>query len=65
MATIPSRPPAPARPARDEWGMYDPDQAGLTALFARLDSKAAKAKADSKAEPVTAKTAPRKDLRDQ
>ena len=45
--------------------MYDPDQAGLTALFARLDSKAAKAKADSKAEPAAAKPAPRKDLRDQ
>ena len=63
MATTPSRPPA--RPAHDEWGLYDPDQAGLTALFARLDSKAAKAKADSKAEPVAAKPAPRKDLRDQ
>ena len=63
MATTPPRPPA--RPARDEWGMYDPDQAGLTALFARLDSKAAKAKADSKAEPVAAKPAARKDLRDQ
>ena len=30
------------RPARDEWGVYDPQQAGLAALFARLDSKDAK-----------------------
>lgn len=27
----------PARPAMDEWGVYDPQQAGLAALFARLD----------------------------
>lgn len=25
------------RPAMDEWGVYDPEQAGLAALFARLD----------------------------
>jgi len=28
-----------ARPAKDEWGLYDPQQAGLAALFARLDAK--------------------------
>lgn len=28
-----------ARPAKDEWGVYDPQQAGLAALFARLDTK--------------------------
>lgn len=27
------------RPAHDEWGVYDPEQAGLAALYARLDSK--------------------------
>jgi hypothetical protein len=27
-----------SRPAKDEWGVYDPEQAGLAALFARLDS---------------------------
>ena len=27
----------PLRPAKDEWGVYDPEQAGLAALFARLD----------------------------
>jgi hypothetical protein len=32
-----------ARPAKDEWGVYDPQQAGLAALFARLDSKDAAA----------------------
>ena len=30
------------RPAKDEWGVYDPQQAGLAALFARLDSKDSK-----------------------
>jgi hypothetical protein len=24
-------------PAQDEWGLYDPDKAGLSALFNRLD----------------------------
>ncbi len=28
-----------ARPAKDEWGVYDPEQAGLAALFARLDAR--------------------------
>jgi len=28
-----------ARPAVDEWGIYDPSQAGLAALFDRLDEK--------------------------
>jgi len=37
MATPNSR--SLARPAKDEWGVYDPQQAGLAALFARLDSK--------------------------
>jgi hypothetical protein len=32
-----------ARPAKDEWGVYDPQQAGLTAVFARLDLKDLKA----------------------
>ena len=31
---------SPARPAKDEWGVYDPEQAGLAALYARLDTKA-------------------------
>lgn len=60
MATLPLRPTA--RPAHDEWGVYDPEQAGLSALFARLDLKDAKAKADSDA--VAAKLASRSDLRD-
>ena len=28
-----------ARPAKDEWGVYDPQQAGLAALYARLDAR--------------------------
>lgn len=27
-----------SRPAHDEWGVYDPEQAGLEALYARLDA---------------------------
>lgn len=38
MAISNTRPPA--RPAKDEWGVYDPEQAGLAALFARLDAPA-------------------------
>jgi hypothetical protein len=29
---------SPARPAKDEWGVYDPEQAGLAALYARLEA---------------------------
>lgn len=38
MATFTNR--SLARPAKDEWGVYDPQQAGLAALFARLDTNA-------------------------
>ncbi len=31
------------RPAKDEWGVYDPQQAGIAALFARLDAREPKA----------------------
>jgi hypothetical protein len=41
MAAIPNN-RALARPAKDEWGVYDPQQAGLAALFARLDTKETK-----------------------
>ena len=30
------------RPAKDEWGVYDPQQAGIAALVARLDARAPK-----------------------
>jgi hypothetical protein len=41
MATVTNRSTArqAARPAKDEWGVYDPQQAGLAALYARLDIK--------------------------
>lgn len=29
----------PAEPVVDEWGIYDPDRAGLAALFERLEAK--------------------------
>ena len=35
MATTTTR--SLTRPAKDEWGVYDPQQAGLAALYARLD----------------------------
>lgn len=41
-----SNPQPPARPAKDEWGVYDPEQAGLAALFARLDAPAKPAVSD-------------------
>lgn len=41
-----SNTPSPARPAKDEWGVYDPEQAGLAALFARLDAPAKPVVAD-------------------
>jgi hypothetical protein len=34
-----------ARPAKDEWGVYDPQQAGIAALVARLDAREPKAAA--------------------
>lgn len=61
MATPPLR--SPVRPAHDEWGVYDPEQAGLSALFARLDSKAkSKAAAETAADTLAAK-GPAQDLR--
>ena len=46
-----------ARPAKDEWGVYDPEQAGLAALFARLD-KDQKAVAPAAAAPAAPKEVP-------
>jgi hypothetical protein len=34
-----------ARPAKDEWGVYDPQQAGIAALVARLDARTSDAAA--------------------
>lgn len=31
----------------DEWGVFDPQQAGLAALFARIDARASMAVSDS------------------
>ena len=36
-----------SRPAKDEWGVYDPEQAGLAALFARIDARVKPATNDS------------------
>jgi hypothetical protein len=45
-----SAPPAVARPVCDEWGFYDPEQAGFEALVKRLlpeDEDAQRAKASA------------------
>lgn len=54
----------PKRPARDEWGVYDPEQAGLAALFARLEAKDAKAAAAATAAETTEAPPARPTLRD-
>jgi hypothetical protein len=49
------------RPARDEWGVYDPQVAGLAALFARLDAKDARpAPADAPAASAAPEATPAK-----
>jgi hypothetical protein len=57
MAITPPAPKPHARPAMDEWGVYDPQQAGLAALFARIDSRADAARAEDR-KPVETTTAP-------
>jgi hypothetical protein len=49
------------RPAKDEWGVYDPEQAGLAALYARLDKKDTKAAAAA-AKPAEVKETPAKPI---
>jgi hypothetical protein len=34
-------------PAQDEWGLYDPEKAGLSALFHRLDESPGQEEHDS------------------
>jgi hypothetical protein len=51
------------RPAKDEWGVYDPQQAGIAALVARLDGRApnamtAQAPAVAKEKTETVEPAP-------
>jgi len=56
--------PLSSRPARDEWGVYDPEQAGLAALFARLDAPAKAAVPEPPAIVQTPAIAERPSLRD-
>lgn len=46
------------RPAKDEWGVYDPEQAGLAALYARLDKKDPKAATQAAPKPADRKDQP-------
>lgn len=55
--SITSRSPV-ARPAKDEWGVYDPEQAGLAALYARLENKDPKAAAQAAPKPAELKDQP-------
>lgn len=48
--------PTPERPTVDEWGMYDPERAGLAALYTRLSSTP-RAAADQPATADAAKPA--------
>ncbi|MEY4093170.1 MAG: hypothetical protein RLZZ53_369 [Acidobacteriota bacterium] len=45
------------RPAKDEWGVYDPQQAGIAALVARLDARDPKTAA-AVSTPATKKETP-------
>lgn len=40
-------PSAAGRPTVDEWGLYDPQQAGLAALFTKLSDRPAPRTADA------------------
>lgn len=51
MPTTPSS-TAARRPTVDEWGVYDPQQAGLAAVFTRL-TKPAAGQAPTEPEPPT------------
>lgn len=64
MATIPTTTRTPARPAMDEWGMYDPQQAGLAALFARLDARSKAQQVDDLKTPIAPAQPYRPTLRD-
>lgn len=44
MPSTPSSSPARRRPTVDEWGVYDPQQAGLAALYTRLIDRPADAR---------------------
>lgn len=70
-ATAKSR--ATKRPAKDEWGVYDPQVAGMAALLARLEkdnakvipvAAAAPAQRTDIAEPAPLTMPPRPTLRD-
>lgn len=59
-----SNTPSSVRPAKDEWGVYDPEQAGLAALFARLDAPKKPAVADAAPSAPAAAALERPSLRD-
>ena len=40
------------RPTVDEWGVYDPQQAGLAALYTRLTTAPGTTKAEGPADPT-------------
>jgi hypothetical protein len=46
---------AARRPTVDEWGVYDPQQAGLAALYTKLSTAPAAAPADRSADGTRAR----------
>jgi len=47
-----------ARPVKDEWGVYDPQVAGMAALLARLDKDNVKVVPNASAQPALRKDIP-------
>jgi hypothetical protein len=57
MPLSPNRPAVPARPAVDEWGIYDPSQAGLPAVLERLEARRRSSDADVKGMAISMRQA--------
>jgi hypothetical protein len=57
MPMTPSSTAAP-RPPVDEWGVYDPQQAGLAALYTRLTTPAAQEAEPAEQEPARPERVP-------
>lgn len=53
------KPTTPSQPVVDEWGFYDPDQAGLAAVLERLDARRAAPTDDARAFAASMRVASR------
>jgi hypothetical protein len=52
MARVTPKSRSAARPVKDEWGVYDPQVAGMAALLARLDKDHVKVVPGASAQPA-------------